>query len=287
MANTPILPHFEKSEKATQYLFHLYKAMENEKIYNPDFQSLKSGLNREFDKLRDHYIEPFRGLGNAPDSGVIWDTGYSLHEANASLKRLQKRCGEIAPERQQAFGELLDLYEEARGVWHMIQTIKPFIVKGRKPSDKPRKTPPRTLDNTGTCAVCGQNVKMSGKVLVAHGYTIRRGWQEGNCFGVRHQPIEISPEGAEAYLKFLERVLHNTNNTIGQLGMEIEMAEEDAKTEEQLKDLKKIKIAKHNAESQKRMVEYDIQLFTKKVATWKPGKLPQEIQESLDKLMET
>ena len=61
-------------------------------------------------------------------------------------------------------------------------------------------TPERTLDNTGTCAACGQNVKRDKKgKIVSHGYRVIWNSHQGNCFGVGYDPIEVSPEGLIAY----------------------------------------------------------------------------------------
>lgn len=91
-----------------------------------------------------------------------------------------------------------------------FRTLKPMIQKGRKPAETPRKTEERTLENTGTCACCGKNVKLDGGKIVAHGYTIRRGFQEGSCPGVGYDPVEVSPEGIEAYLALLVQLRQST-----------------------------------------------------------------------------
>lgn len=65
------------------------------------------------------------------------------------------------------------------------------------------KAAPRTRENTGTCAICWGNYKLEGG-LVLHGYK-RPGTGEtlGRCPGVRHEPLELSPERASWYLEQL------------------------------------------------------------------------------------
>lgn len=86
-------------------------------------------------------------------------------------------------------------------------TLKPLIVKGRTPSENPRAVPERTLDHTGTCGICGRNIKMRGKTLVDHGYTKGYGFRNGICFGAHFQPIEVSPEVLQAYLDYCQKRL--------------------------------------------------------------------------------
>jgi hypothetical protein len=65
----------------------------------------------------------------------------------------------------------------------------------------------RDLDNTGTCPVCFNNIKLSARSavpgmpgMVLHGYKRPgHGSVEGNCFGQGWPPFELSPKGTIAY----------------------------------------------------------------------------------------
>lgn len=60
----------------------------------------------------------------------------------------------------------------------------------------------RTRDNTGTCGVCFQNIKLNDGRIVLHGYKRPgTGSVHGNCFGTGYQPFELSPEATEKWLK--------------------------------------------------------------------------------------
>jgi len=59
----------------------------------------------------------------------------------------------------------------------------------------------RTRDQTGSCPVCFQNVKLAGGKLVLHGYKRPgSGTVHGKCFGVGYEPFEVSPKGVSDYL---------------------------------------------------------------------------------------
>lgn len=59
---------------------------------------------------------------------------------------------------------------------------------------------PRTRANTGTCGVCFANVKLDGGRLVLHGYQRPGdGMAHGRCWGVGHEPFELSPEATRKY----------------------------------------------------------------------------------------
>lgn len=93
-----------------------------------------------------------------------------------------------------------------------LDAAKKTAIKGRKPSGKPRVTPERTYENTGTCACCRRNVKMERGKIVMHGFTIRPGFRAGRCVGVGHDPIEVSDEGLRALLRFYTNQLQQAKD---------------------------------------------------------------------------
>ena len=56
-----------------------------------------------------------------------------------------------------------------------------------------------TFDNPEFQPDDGSALLHAGRI-VAHGYTIRWGYQAGECFGVGYLPVEVSPEGIDAGL---------------------------------------------------------------------------------------
>jgi len=167
----------------------------------------------------------------------------------------------------------------------LLRDVKPFIVKGRKPSADPTKTPSRTLDHTGTCPVCMKNIKLNEGKMVLHGYEVK--WHQfvGNCFGVGHVPFEISPEGTQAYLNMINKILvrfekdlvNKTNATeityekfTGWKKPTISISLE--KGDEDFDRYKKIQIA--DIESKIGSVKYDIKNYMGLVEKWVQKPLP-------------
>ena len=67
----------------------------------------------------------------------------------------------------------------------------------------------RSLDNTGTCPACFNNVKLrGGRTIMRHGWQVQgqrewgswgNTWHSGPCFGTGWPAFELSPEGTTAY----------------------------------------------------------------------------------------
>lgn len=175
-------------------------------LYNVDFVELKGWLNRRLDEahqdaqkayLKVVHQDRYRHLDELRDQyyGTIYP-----HTLAGWTKKIPLTVSEPFREALEAFRLIPTDFTT---VCEKFLKAKPLVIKSRKPSDRPRATPERTIDNTGTCSCCGQNVKLDGGKIVMHGYTIRYGYQSGRCAGVGHPPIEVSPAGAEAYLKGL------------------------------------------------------------------------------------
>lgn len=243
-------------------------------IYNVDYTDLKSTVNRELEKgyhaaVSELYLDIPFGSDNRRDvpNGVDDLYGFSqtpqCHTLNAREKFLAKL--EKGPNADHFLVKAARAYlDSVRPAIEDMVEIKSTVIKGRKPSTTPRKTPERTLENTGTCAVCGQNVKRdkAGR-MVDHGFRIHWNARQGRCPGYGYDPIEVSPKGAESYLILVRST--------------VEVAEE------QLRDLEAMPVEergpkwpsqKWNAESTLRHASHDVRKFEKIVAEWKPATLP-------------
>jgi len=176
-------------------------------IYNADYAAAKTALNRTLEKAKDaasavYLAIPYEDRCTDELSAQYYGTIYP-HTLPGWLKKLPKTA---SPTHAAAL-EAYRAFEALAPICAKFVAAKARVVKARKPSTEPRKTPARTLDNTGTCACCGQNVKLAGGTIVPHGYTIRWGFQLGSCFGVGFRPIEVSDEGLRAALKGFESQL--------------------------------------------------------------------------------
>ena len=179
-------------------------------IYNVDYVELKSRLNRLIEKAHKDAQNVYFAIPDRNTSITLIDAYYANVMAH-TLKALSKKLPEIVQPKYQAaleaFRDVVTVYTPAA---ELLAAAKDRVIKARKPSATPRKTPERTLDNTGTCSCCGQNVKLNGGRIVKHGFTIRWGFQSGSCFGVGYQPIEVSSEGIVATIASAERALSHS-----------------------------------------------------------------------------
>jgi hypothetical protein len=69
----------------------------------------------------------------------------------------------------------------------------------------------------GHCQICGRQQKVTGKRLAKHGYTIRYGWQMGECFGSNSQPYELSNDRLLDAIKAAKAYILQTEATIERL----------------------------------------------------------------------
>lgn len=227
--------------------------MSQEVIYNVDFKDAKDSLGRAFEEANSKMVsEPFfwGGKGDDVPQEVIelhWLT-WSAHLAPSLLKKVNKAAAD-----HPCRDAMLELLNEFAPIMEGVKAAKGRVIKGRKPSTTPRTTPERTIENTGTCGCCGKNVKLDNGHLVAHGYTIKYGFQSGNCFGVGYKPVEVSKKAIVAYLEVL-------NDYCDELEDSLEGLDEDNK--------------RWGIESGIRQVEADIKYFNRKLAAWVASPLP-------------
>jgi hypothetical protein len=182
-------------------------ALSAEVIYNVDYVEMKTALNRTLEKAKAaasavYLAIPYEDRRTDELSAQYYGTVYP-HTLPGWLKKLPKTASPTHAAALEAY-RALGAYSE---ICAKFVAAKGRVVKARKPSTEPRKTPARTLDNTGTCACCGQNVKLDRGLIVAHGYTIRWGFQSGSCLGVSFDPIEVSDEGLRVALLVYEHHL--------------------------------------------------------------------------------
>lgn len=188
-------------------------------IYNVDWQAAKDWLNRYIEEgykeanktpeavrayRQDHYS------WKDPESDWKWPITSTVAGVRKVIAKDLKRewPAAVKPLVIAKLHEADRFLADVQPLADRLMALKPKIVKGKKPSENPRQTPERTVENTGTCAVCGQNVKMErGTKLYHHGFQIQYSQRMGTCPGVGCDPIEISTEGLVKYLKTLGGML--------------------------------------------------------------------------------
>lgn len=201
----------------------LFAAHANGTIYNVDFKDWKDSANRAYERAHGELVrEPFFNGGKYEqrterERDIEDAISYGLHQfpSKKLMKLIEGRLSETP-----MISAVIELITIWKPVSDTAKALKPMVVMGRKPSTDPRKTPERTLDNTGTCSdpMCSRNVKLrKDSKITDHGYTIRWGFQSGNCFGVDYDPIEVSTEGLVAVKESCERGRDNLLKNIATL----------------------------------------------------------------------
>lgn len=151
----------------------------------------------------------------------------------------------------------------------------------------------RDWTHTGTCGVCGQNIKMENMgertALVLHGYCRPGdGATRGECFGRGYPPHELSPDAARAWLdQVLVPQLGRECWILEQLGTgkitRIRTREADERRGREAEYVCKgdptwPRVLSAQIESQERAVEYathGVREFALKVAGWQLDELPE------------
>lgn len=241
-------------------------------IYNVDWNDLKSTINRQLESgYKAAVTVPYLALPQVAgenNRGVDWDivealyyaTGPQIHaNMNAKIAKLEKKFADhwMVKAAREYVDSVQTVIEDAN-------KIKATVTKARKPRETDRATPERTIENTGTCAVCGMNVKRDkGGRIVSHGYTLRWGFQQGNCAGVGYLPIELSSEGAVNYLGRLRDALIQAETDVERL----QQTTPADRTKNERGELLR-------AEATVRYAPRDIKRFETIVADWKATDLP-------------
>lgn len=260
-------------------------------IWNQEHETLKSNIAAAFEAERNifksgDFLERVRNSvgSESIENQLYWAYPFEARHAGAGLKKIAKL--DPANADVAAFIVLMNRW---KALADAQAELKSLIVKGRKPSTEPSKTPARTLDHTGTCAICGRNVKLAHGKIVAHGYTIRYGYQQGNCFGVGYDPIEVSPEGLRGALRVLVGIIERTKAAIveAEENKREEYPDYSAGTNMYGGALKQAKRGEANFERAReraiRTLHADLKQelndekhWNQRIVEWKPGTLPGE-----------
>jgi hypothetical protein len=134
---------------------------------------------------------------------------------------------------QLAREQFLDSYPTNTGVLKWLREHTPFLKQvndrlGTVPieqerEEKKQKIP--TRENTGTCPVCFNNIKLRPTARKAHdktmpGMTLHgykrpgTGYLHGECFGIDYPPFELSAEGSHAFIAELDKNIANIDHVL-------------------------------------------------------------------------
>lgn len=267
-------------------------------LYNVDLQSIKYRADRQMEEERKRLaldrgramwalkINPPYNVSGIPAFAKRLREVLRTWDAKAQERGWDKQRHEIKTsdaELRQQVEEALAWAEAWEPTALALKAAKSTAIKGRKPAENPRKTDPRTLDHTGTCACCGRNVKIPDGKLYDHGFHITggprnqktgRSWgvRQGSCFGVGFPPDEISPECAKALLKVITAQRKATEKRLADLKAmdpktvvgKCPFTQRDRTARDEI----------YSVESELRMLNSDEQRYNEHVKNWKRRPLP-------------
>jgi hypothetical protein len=193
------------------------KQIWNVEVGNAKF-TLSNGIDRALGSLCDRYRSS-RGNEYRYESWQDDFSGYcAFNQAAGRGRRLTKVFG-FTPSNP-VIADYITALAEVADIWVLIQSLKPFIQKGRRPSQN--KTEAQIADelvNTGVCAICGNRQKFGDEdKMVPHGYKMsdynHSGYRIGSCFGVGYKPYELSNEANVAFKPVLDAQLKNYRSAL-------------------------------------------------------------------------
>ena len=189
----------------------LQQALDAAFIRNVDYTDIKFRLSTAFSEERSNLPNL---VGRPPHGDSFFEDFYAVDhlvpysmvhvrtiakKLPSTLKKLTHGDDPRIKAIAEAVSQMHDRWEPIVG---QIEALKPFVVKGRTPSEIPAD--PRTLENTGTCSCCNRNIKLKDLKVVDHGFQVNGG-RHGQCYGVNYHPIEVSTAGLENLLALNKR----------------------------------------------------------------------------------
>ncbi len=254
-------------------LANLAEALTCSEVYNVDFVAIKEQVNWALDSAWDKYVRATY-LAIDPDlrhsyCDAVQELYYN-HPQSHTLGGTDKKTvkAEKADPSNVVTLAAREFVEATRQLAEDMKAVKLLVVKTRKPSATPRKTKARTIENTGTCAVCDRNVKLAGGLIVAHGYRIVWNQQSANCPGANHPPIEVSPSGAQVQIMALTNWINRELVISAKCSNAAKLPSNDPAVQ------KDMRIKTAQAESNIKHGEYEIKRLQAKVDGWEPRSLP-------------
>ncbi len=279
-------------------------ALRHMRVWNTDFNDMKFYFSKHLGTASKAAQNIY--LDNSPrDAGgnrVNFKNGalnelYYFHPQTNSFGKLSRlldtavKNSDSSPEETAIIDAYDMVFAHFSPIAVKLNELKKYVVKGRKPSDDPTKTPARTIDHTGTCPACGRNIKLESGAMVAHGYEISGGWRNGSCFGVGYPPIEVSDEGVKALLAFCEKRVASLTKSIDNLPnintfmIEVREKSGNIKSVSVGPDDPRFHAALHREDQalkgNRAMVMFEIKACERKLSGWKMMPLPDGNREHM------
>ncbi len=191
-----------KEERLTKALLLIQNLTNSEDAYKVDVDTAKGLLSRAFDGYK-------RALGEEFTHAGKWE---SLSEEEIQINRQKplelrhyygKKWGKVmekAPDTPyiQAIRAMMETFDQP---YQDLQALVKRQVKGRKPDTREREVIGTGTQMRAQCACCFREQAVKGDRMVAHGYDLRWGFQNGTCRGAS-QPHFGTPEGRDLCAKW-------------------------------------------------------------------------------------
>lgn len=246
-------------------------------IPNSRLSEIKVSLSGEFAIAEKKAREEILNLrAEASDGSELTNLYYALPDYPHQVKGFSKKLSKfsVVPPQVQ------EMVEDFLLVAHLLDRAKLLVKKGKAQSQLPSSKPARTLKNTGTCPICGKNVKLSPcGLLVPHGYTRETGYNTANCYGRGYEPLEISYVALENYISMLENYKAKEDLHLYQLlrcKVTSLYSQKFKRYISQGETGWKQTITSHISKTRSNINTADLEIRMRKeqVANWKPGTLP-------------
>lgn len=178
-------------------------------IRNTVLQDVKFVLGRVAEAgWKKHVKEPYvyagkwealpQDVSDLSDSIMIM----SLHDVIATSKKVarSKATGPAVEAMRMFCQEALPLAEA-------VASLKDKVIKGRAPRSEPAR-PMNPNKVVKTCPVCFRQIAVQRGTMAHHGFE-RPGYgsQTASCYGIRFKPLEVSSEGLEWLISWLQERL--------------------------------------------------------------------------------
>jgi hypothetical protein len=228
MIEVPILSRLNHEKNARYCVNSVLPAIEtlnrglaDQKIWNVEVNdakfTLSNAVNHALDMIWQRWLDArpkdYRYEGWTDDFSMFC----GFNQAAGRIKRLTKSAPKIP-----VIVDYIEALREVDAIWRAIQTLKPFVQKGRRPNEnKTEEQIAEELRNTGICAICAHRQKLSDDHMVHHGYKMsdynHAGYRVGKCFGTDYLCYELSNEANIAFAPVLADHLRGVKQALARL----------------------------------------------------------------------
>lgn len=181
----------------------LNSAIDSKSIYNVDYKLMKENFGRAFQSIFHDLNARLRESSN--DKELVDFLWFTFVDSIASAKSFHNK---ILKEKKMVIPENFKEFSEATmPIVLAVESLKEFVVKGRKPAVNPSPVKINPNKLSLTCPFCGREIAVDSLGnMVAHGYRHMFGAYVWNCLAVGQKAVELSVDG----LKFTLNVYKNT-----------------------------------------------------------------------------